>query len=174
MASRGGERCHAKARLTCNWMVHELGGLLNAASIWSLDKSPVKIFYFFLLFFKVELAQVSAAQIGSIVDALDSGEVTGAVAKRVIREMFEKKSGESCGDIVARNQWTVVRDNQLLESTAKLLVARHATEAAAFREGDANRQSRTMKFFMGQAMKELKGKADPEELKKELEKALKS
>jgi Asp-tRNA(Asn)/Glu-tRNA(Gln) amidotransferase B subunit len=51
-------------------------------------------------------------------------------------------------------------------------VTRHTEEAAAFRQGDANRKQRTMKFFMGQGMKELKGKADPEELKRELEKAL--
>lgn len=116
--------------------------------------------------------KVSASQLGSIVDALDADDVTGAVAKRVIREMFEKKNGENCLDIVERNQWTVLKDSQLLRDTAKHLVLQHESEANAFKTGDENRKVRTMKFFMGKAMKELKGKANPEELKRELEKAL--
>ena len=105
-------------------------------------------------------------------DSLDKGEVTGAVAKRVIREMFDRNDGETCSQVVQRKGWTVVRDSRLLEETANAIVARHPTEAATFRDGDANRKQRTMKFFMGQAMKELKGKADPEELKVELERSL--
>jgi Asp-tRNA(Asn)/Glu-tRNA(Gln) amidotransferase B subunit len=107
---RASARCHVLARLACNWIVHELSGLMNAASIASLDNSPVREKGRIC---DEEIAKskkkkkVTSGQIGSIVDALDDGSVTGAVAKRVIRDMFERRNGETCAQVVERNQWKV-------------------------------------------------------------------
>lgn len=150
-------RKQSVAKMVCNWMTHELSGLLNAATIATLDKSPV-----------------SPVQLGSLIDELESGAVTGALAKRVLKEMFDAGKGSLCKDVLTEKKWDVLRDDSELLRVATLVVSRAPTEAASYREGDANRKQRMLKFFMGQAMKETKGRADPEEMRRLIEQQLSS
>jgi aspartyl-tRNA(Asn)/glutamyl-tRNA(Gln) amidotransferase subunit B len=145
------------AQVACNWITHELTGLMNAASVFSLDKSPV-----------------TPQQLGSMVDELESGAMTGAIGKRVLKELFESGDGVTlCRQVLDKHGWAVVRDNDgELERVAALVVSRSPQEATSYRQGDENRKQRMLKFFMGQAMKETKGRADPEAMRRLIERQL--
>lgn len=137
----------------CNWISHELTGLLHAAGVFSLDRSPV-----------------SAAQVASLLEGLAEGTVTGALAKRVLREMFVAGDGASCGAVVQRCGLGVVDGAGVVADVARAVVtAELATEWAT---ADANRRSRMLKHFMGQGMKQTAGKVKPDELRRALEEHL--
>lgn len=142
-------------QLACNWVLHELTGLLNAAGIWSLDKSPV-----------------SAAQIASILDAMADGSATGKLGKRILKEMFDKNDGVLAPEVMRRNSWDVLRDEKELLKIAQAVVDKDPEEAKNYRTGDENRKQRMLKHFMGSAMKLSDKRADPELIKKFIEQVL--
>ncbi len=176
-------------QMACNWITHELMGLLNAAGIFSMEKPPV-----------------SPAQLASLLTALRDGSVSGKLAKRVLRVMFDGSTLD-CAAITREHGWDVLRDPVELAQIAKEVVsaspagekkrsAKHSlqdeiyniqdfvcpiftpkssrAEVAAYRQGDANRRQRMLKHFMGAAMKRTKGKADPEAMRGAIETALES
>lgn len=140
----------------CNWISHELLGLMHAAGMHSMEKEP----------------PVSALQLASILTALANGTITWKQGKLVIRAMFDSADGAMCLDIVRKRGWNVVRDVGDIAQVASQVIAQSPSEARSFREGDANRRQRVLKFFMGAAMKATSGKADPEAMRAAIEKEL--
>ena len=136
------------AQNVCNWMTHELTGLLHGAGIFSLDQSPIR-----------------PNQIASIVDCIESGLATGKIGKRVLKVMFEHSENEdSCQTILEQKEWGVLRDEAILKEIAKKVVLEAPREVSLYRNGDSNKQNRMLKFFMGAAMKTSRGRADPEQM----------
>lgn len=142
----------------CNWISNELIGLMNAAGIFSMEAPPV-----------------SALQMASLLDAICAGQVSGKLAKRVIRVMFDRSASEAplCDAIVKEYGWDVISDEAILGEVAQRVLEECPNEVATYHQGDDNKKQRMLKHFMGTAMKMTKGKADPELMKEQVEKALK-
>uniref|UniRef100_UPI0018F0DA1E GatB/YqeY domain-containing protein n=1 Tax=Vibrio cholerae TaxID=666 RepID=UPI0018F0DA1E len=77
-----------------------------------------------------------------------------------------------CMTILKEQGWDVLRDVNEMLLIAQSVVESGATEAANYRQGDANRKQRMLKYFMGQAMQKTKGRADPEQMRSLIEQVL--
>jgi glutaminyl-tRNA synthetase len=94
--------------------------------------------------------------VGALVALIDDGTISRTIAREVLAEMADQ--GGDPGEIVERRGLRVVTDRGAIEPIVAQLIAAHPEKAEAYRGGRAG----LLGFFVGQAMKETGGKADPE------------
>ena len=85
----------------------------------------------------------------------DAGDVSSTAAKEVLAELI--RTGEAPASIVERKGLAQVSDTGALESVVDAVIARSPAEVEKYKAGKVN----LLGFFVGQAMKELKGKGNP-------------
>ncbi|MCP4687266.1 MAG: Asp-tRNA(Asn)/Glu-tRNA(Gln) amidotransferase subunit GatB [Desulfobacterales bacterium] len=125
------------ARQVANWIMGSLLGLLNAAGK-PISGSPI-----------------SAGALGELLALVDKGVISGKIAKTVFEEMA--KTGESPKAIVEKKGLVQVQDESAIESVIEKVLARCEKEVEAYKNG----KTRLLGFFVGQVMKETRGKANP-------------
>ncbi len=133
-----------------NWIMGSLLGLLNAAGK-SIDQAPI-----------------SAPDLARLLKLIDNGTISGKIAKTVFDEMA--KSGKSPQSIVEDKGLVQISDSSAIEDIISKVLAGCSAEVEAYRNG----KTKLLGFFVGQVMKETRGKANPkmvnEILRKKLEK----
>ena len=85
----------------------------------------------------------------------DGGAISSTAAREVLAELI--RSGDHPEKIVERKGLAQVSDASALEAVVDAVIARHPAEVARYKGGKAN----LLGFFVGQAMKDLKGKGNP-------------
>ena len=85
----------------------------------------------------------------------DIGAISSTAAKEVLAELI--RSGEAPQKIVERKGLAQVSDSGALEATVDAVIARNPSEVEKYKAGKTN----LLGFFVGQAMKDLKGKGNP-------------
>jgi len=85
----------------------------------------------------------------------DSSAISSTAAREVLAELI--RTGEAPEAIVERKGLAQVSDAGALEAVVDAVIARNPAEVARYKGGKAN----LLGFFVGQAMKELKGKGNP-------------
>ncbi len=132
-----------------NWIMGSLLGLLKAEGK-SIDQSPI-----------------SAPDLARLLKLIDDGTISGKIAKTVFDEMA--KSGKSPQSIVEDKGLVQISDSSAIEDIISKVLAGCSAEVEAYRNG----KTKLLGFFVGQVMKETRGKANPkmvnEILKKKLE-----
>jgi aspartyl-tRNA(Asn)/glutamyl-tRNA(Gln) amidotransferase subunit B len=124
-------------RPAANWITGPLLGLLNAGGK-TVAESPV-----------------SAADLAGLIALIENGTISGKIAKTVFDDMAA--TGRSAQRIVADRNLVQVTDASALEPVVQAVVDRHPAEAAAYRGG----KTKLLGFFVGQVMKDTRGKANP-------------
>ena len=126
-----------------NWIISDIARILNEK--W---QEPDEIPF-------------SGTDLGELVKLIDDGKISSAIAKKVLEEMFE--GGETNPNkIVEKNGWIQISDESaILDVVTKILDA-NPQSIADFKAG----KDRALGFLVGQAMKETKGKANPQLLNK--------
>ena len=106
---------------------------------------------------KEDLAQLPfrPKQLAEMVQMIDSGKISGKIAKELLPELLEK--GGSPRQIVDERGLGMISDPAVLNSIVDELLISHPAEVEAFRGGKKKLQG----FFVGQLMKKTGGKADP-------------
>jgi aspartyl-tRNA(Asn)/glutamyl-tRNA(Gln) amidotransferase subunit B len=99
---------------------------------------------------------VSESQIAEIVDLLSAGTISNQIAKDIFPQIIG--NNKSPKKIVEEKGLIQVSDTELIESLAKKLVEDNPEEVEKFKQG----KDRVLGFFVGQIMKETKGKANPQ------------
>ncbi len=145
-----GSSAEVDPKLVANWVTGELFGLMNQAG---LGLSHLK---------------VDSKSLGDLLTLLNEGKINATTAKSVLAEMFE--SGESAQNIVKAKGLAQISDNQQIADTIASLLANQPDEVNQYREGKESLAN----WFFGQIMRETKGQANPQVVKEELEKQLKS
>ncbi|KAI9019312.1 aspartyl/glutamyl-tRNA amidotransferase subunit B [Phycomyces nitens] len=130
------------SRLVVNWTLHELFGQLASRNI-SFQENPI-----------------SEKQMGSLLDLIENGTITGPTGKSVLKVMLEGNSNEMPMDIVEKKGWIRMGDNAKLKALCENLVKQHSEKAETIRNGEPKMYN----WFIGQMMRETKGLADPTEL----------
>ncbi len=125
------------SKLVANWVISELFGLLNRNSIAIVD-SPV-----------------SSAALGELVGLVADSTISGRIAKDVFAEMFE--TGQSASAIVESRGLRQISDRGAVSAMIDSVMMRESGKVAEYRGG----KSKLFGFFVGQVMKESRGKADP-------------
>ena len=133
-----------------NWIMGSLLGLLNAEGK-SIDQSPI-----------------SAPDLAQLLKLIDDGTISGKIAKTVFDEMA--KTGKHPQQIVEEKGLVQISDSSAIEDIIAKVLAGCPAEIEAYRKG----KTKLLGFFVGQVMKETRGKANPkmvnEILKRYLEK----
>ena len=120
-----------------NWIMVELTALLNAAG------KPV------------EQSPVAPEDLGKLISLIETGVISGKIAKTVFSEMAE--SGKTPDEIVAEKGLVQVTDAAEIEAVIDTVITAHPGEVEKYKGGN----KKLMGFFVGQVMKETGGKANP-------------
>jgi aspartyl-tRNA(Asn)/glutamyl-tRNA(Gln) amidotransferase subunit B len=125
------------AKIAANWVINELFGRLNKEGL-SIDQSPV-----------------SAAQLGGIVDLIVDETISGKIAK----DLFEIVWTEG-GDprvVVEKRGMKQVTDTGAIEAAVDRVIAAHPDKVEQIKA-----KPTMAGWFVGQVMKETRGKANPQ------------
>ncbi len=148
------QRACDDAKLAANWVMGELSSLLNKDGV-DIEQSPV-----------------SAAQLGGLITRIKDNTISGKIAKMVF-EALAAGEGDSADAIIEAKGLKQVTDSGAIESMLDEVLAANAAQVEQYRASDEAKRGKMFGFFVGQAMKASKGKANPgqvnELLKKKLE-----
>ncbi|MBW1777486.1 MAG: Asp-tRNA(Asn)/Glu-tRNA(Gln) amidotransferase subunit GatB [Deltaproteobacteria bacterium] len=131
-----------------NWIMGPLLGLLNARGV-AIQESPV-----------------SRENLVALLGLIEEGVISQRIAKTVFEQMAE--TGRSPKEIVEEQGLVQVSDVKALETAVARVLDRFPEEVKAYHAGKVQ----LMGFFVGQVMKETKGKANPERVNEILKKHL--
>lgn len=124
-------------RLAANWVTGELFAVLNKKGL-SIHESPVK-----------------AEAIGALLDLIADKTINGKIAKEVFEDMVE--TGDMPADIVERKGLRQVTDTTAIDKVIADILSANADKVEQYKSG----KDKLFGFFVGQVMKEMKGKANP-------------
>ena len=124
-------------RLAANWVTGELFAVLNKKGL-SIQESPVK-----------------AEEIGALLDLIADKTINGKIAKEVFEDMVE--TGDMPADIVERKGLRQVTDTTAIDKVIADILSANADKVEQYKSG----KDKLFGFFVGQVMKEMKGKANP-------------
>jgi len=99
--------------------------------------------------------KLTPAHLAEILGLVDAGTIGGPGAKQVVEEVF--RTGDAPAAVVQRKGLAQVSDESSIEAAVDRVLAASPGEVERFRGGNA----KLMGFFVGQVMKETKGKANP-------------
>jgi aspartyl-tRNA(Asn)/glutamyl-tRNA(Gln) amidotransferase subunit B len=109
---------------------------------------------------------VTPAQVAELLQLVESGEISGKQGKEVFAAL--EGTDKSARSIVDERGLRVVSDSASLEKLCLSLIEKFPSQAASVRAGKKS----LLGFFMGQAMKETGGSADPKLISALFEKLL--
>ncbi|KAI9277745.1 glutamyl-tRNA amidotransferase B subunit [Umbelopsis sp. AD052] len=137
-------------KLVVNWTTHELFGQLASKNI-PFAANPV-----------------STDQLGSVLDLIQSGSVTGMTAKNVLKVMIDEAGGRLASEIVEERRWKKLDDKLILKEMCLQLMDKNPDKVASIRSGN----TKLATWLIGQIMGKTRGLADPVTLNKMMEQAL--
>ncbi len=105
---------------------------------------------------EIEDCPVSPENLAELLNLLDSGALSGKIAKAVFEQMYA--SGESARHIVDEKGLAQVSDESEIESAIDEVLSENPKEVEQFRAG----KDKLFGFFVGQVMRKTKGKANPQ------------
>ncbi len=100
--------------------------------------------------------RVTPQALGRLASLVESGEISGRMAKTVFEKMYE--SGQDPDTIVSRSGLQQISDQQELEAIVENILGQNLGKVAAYRAGKTG----LLGFFMGQVMQATKGQANPQ------------
>ncbi|MCD8497734.1 MAG: Asp-tRNA(Asn)/Glu-tRNA(Gln) amidotransferase subunit GatB [Alphaproteobacteria bacterium] len=130
------------AKLTANWVINELLGILNKNDK-DLSESPI-----------------AAEQLGGMIALISDDTISGKIAKDVFAIMYE--TGKDAAAIVEEKGLKQVTDTGAIEKIVDEVIAENPDNVAAYKSG----KDKLFGFFVGQVMKKMQGKANPEAVNK--------
>ncbi len=104
---------------------------------------------------EISTCKISPEQLGKLLSMVEKGTISGKIAKTVFSEMME--TGKDPETVVKEKNLLQVSDEGELRAIVEEIVAANPTQAQQFREG----KTKVMGSFVGQLMKQTKGKANP-------------
>ncbi|MDF0488690.1 Asp-tRNA(Asn)/Glu-tRNA(Gln) amidotransferase subunit GatB [Sphingomonas sp. H39-1-10] len=138
----------AKPVAAANWTTSELFGALNRTGK-SIEDSPV-----------------SPAQAAELLGLVADGTLSGTLAKQVFEIMLE--TGQGAGAIVEERGLKQTSDTGAIEAVIADVLAKNADKVAQYKGG----KEALFGFFVGQTMKAMGGKANPQVVNELLRTAL--
>ena len=115
----------------------------------------------------VRESKVTPAKLAGLVNAIDSGKISGKIAKDVFPEMFA--TGKDADAIISEKGLAQVSDGSAIADAVAEVLKNSEKQVAEYKAGNA----KILQFFVGQVMKATRGRANPgmvvAELKKQLD-----
>lgn len=117
---------------------------------------------------EIKDSPISSGHLGELVSMIESKEISGKMAKQVFQEMW--KTRKSPRSLVKELGLSQITDEGAIEQIIDKVLAANTKAVEDYKGG----KTKLFGFFVGQAMKESKGQANPELLNKILKKKLDS
>ena len=136
------------AKQGSNWLMSELFGALNKLGK-TLDESPV-----------------SPKQAAELLRLVSDSTISGSIAKQVFEIMLE--TGQAASAIVEEKGLKQTSDTGAIEAEIAKIMAANKDKVTEYRSG----KDKLFGFFVGQTMKAMQGKANPQIINDLLKKAL--
>ena len=138
---KAGEICK-NYKGVCNWLNSDISRILNEK-----EMEPEEIPF-------------TAEELAEMVEIIDNGEISTKIGKQVIEELFENP--RSPKKIVEEKGWIQISDEGAIKQVVLKVLESNPQSITDYKAG----KDRALGFLVGQAMKETKGKANPQMLNK--------
>ena len=125
-----------------NWIISDISRILNET-----EMEPIEIPF-------------DSNQLGKLVILIDKGTISSSIAKKVLVEMFEHPRDPE--DIIDEKGWVQISDERAIKEVVLKVLEANPQSVADYKGG----KDKALGFLVGQAMKETKGKANPQMLNK--------
>ena len=125
-----------------NWIMSDIARILNER-----EEEP-------------EDLRFGGKELGELVSLIDKGTISSAIAKKVLEEMFENP--EMPSKIIEAKGWVQISDEGAIKEVVNKILEANPQSIADYKAG----KDKALGFLVGQAMKETKGKANPQMLNK--------
>lgn len=125
-----------------NWIMTDITRILNEQA-----KEPSEIPF-------------TAEHLGSLIVLIDKGTISSKIAKQVLEELFENPKNPE--EIIKEKGWIQISDEGAIKEVVLKILEANPQSIADYKAG----RDRALGFLVGQAMKETKGKANPQMLNK--------
>ena len=137
------------SKIITNWITSELFAILKKNNL-NISDSPIL-----------------PMNLGKLIKLIITDKISGKIAKEVFEEMYYSK--ESPDKIVEEKGLSQVSDEKQIEKLIEKILLSHSKEVSDYKNG----KTKLLGFFVGQIMKESKGKVNPRILNEILIKKLK-
>jgi aspartyl-tRNA(Asn)/glutamyl-tRNA(Gln) amidotransferase subunit B len=138
LAGEGETSVGQRAKAVSNWMLGDFARLLNAANM------------------EIDDALVKPEHIAQMLDMIDSGIISGKIAKTVFEEMFQ--TGRLPRQIVEEAGLTQISASDQLAAAVEQVLAANAKAVRDYQSG----KEEALRFLVGQVMRETRGRANPD------------
>ncbi len=125
-----------------NWIISDISRILNET-----EREPSEIPF-------------DSNQLGKLVILIDKGTISSSIGKKVLEELFENPRDPE--DIIKEKGWIQISDEGAIKEVVLKILQANPQSIADYKAG----KDRALGFLVGQAMKETKGKANPQMLNK--------
>lgn len=132
------EKLFKLIKLTTNYLITDLQGLLKGAQVSSED---------FL---------ITPENFAEFITLIYEGKISSKIAKMVLEEMF--KTGADPSRIIEEKGLAQITDEAEIEKIVKEVISKNKKAVEDFKKGKEN----ASQFLIGQIMAQTKGKADPQ------------
>ena len=142
-----------EAKLSANWVMGELSAVLNKCNT-EITQSPV-----------------SAKLLGGMIKRIKDNTISSNIAKQVFEAMV---NGEGTADEIIENKGLKqVTDTGAIEKFVDDVIAANPDQVKQYQQAPVEKQGKLIGFFVGQIMKQSKGKANPKQVNELLQEKLK-
>ena len=129
-------------KAVANWLLSDVSRILNEKEL-EPDSIPF-----------------TAGELARLVELIDKGTISSAIGKKVVEELFENPKDPE--EIIKEKGWIQISDEGAIKEVVQKVLANNPQSIADYKAG----KDRALGFLVGQAMKETKGKANPQMLNK--------
>ncbi len=130
-------KCYPNAKKVSNWIMVELLRLLKLEGQEISD------------------CKVTPSLLAELLELVDKGTISNKIGKKILEEVFD--TGESPKEIVEKQGLSQVSDVSELSAIVENVIKSNPKEVEKYKAG----KKKVMGFFVGQVMRETKGKANP-------------
>ena len=136
------EKICGNAKAVANWLLSDISRILNEKE---LEPSDIPF---------------TAEQLAKLVELIEKGTISSAIGKKVVTELFENPKDPE--EIIKEKGWIQISDEGAIKEVVEKVIAANPQSVADYKAG----KDKAIGFLVGQAMKETKGKANPQMLNK--------
>ena len=130
------------AKAVNNWIISDISRILNEK-----EMEPIDIPF-------------TSEQLGNLVILIDKGTISSSIGKKVLEELFENPRNPEI--IIKEKGWIQISDEGAIKEIVLKILDANPQSIADYKGG----KDKALGFLVGQAMKETKGKANPQMLNK--------
>lgn len=149
---------HVSEKIVSNplhaWYLMGAESLEKEIALWVTEEVSVNINNHNLSY-DIYRKNVPITHLADLLAFVKAGKISSSAAKEIFSEMV--KTGMRAGDIMQRLGLEQVSDSDELDSIIEKIIANNPSEALRLKDGD----NKLIGFFMGQIMRESKGRANP-------------